>query len=68
MRKLCPQVSDTHINELVAYFTSAFGHGIRVDYGSGHELSFVAWLCCLRILGVLTESDDTATVMRIFPR
>ncbi|ODH49519.1 hypothetical protein GX48_04306 [Paracoccidioides brasiliensis] len=33
--------------ELTAYFTGAFGSPQRLDYGTGHELSFVAFLACL---------------------
>jgi serine/threonine-protein phosphatase 2A activator len=37
--------------EIAAYLAGAFGNGQRIDYGSGHELSFVAWLCCLYLVG-----------------
>ncbi|KAK2784304.1 Serine/threonine-protein phosphatase 2A activator 1 [Onygenales sp. PD_12] len=33
--------------ELTAYFTGSFGSPQRLDYGTGHELSFVAFLGCL---------------------
>ncbi|PGG96020.1 hypothetical protein AJ79_09761 [Helicocarpus griseus UAMH5409] len=33
--------------ELTAYFTGSFGSPQRLDYGTGHELSFVAFLACL---------------------
>ncbi|RKP08549.1 hypothetical protein THASP1DRAFT_29660 [Thamnocephalis sphaerospora] len=68
MRNLVPESQHDLVGDLVAYFTTAFGNGTRVDYGSGHELAFVAWLCCLRILGVFVDADDTAVVMRVFPR
>jgi serine/threonine-protein phosphatase 2A activator len=32
------------IDELSTYFLQAFGNRSRVDYGSGHELNFIAWL------------------------
>ncbi|KAJ3293936.1 hypothetical protein HK104_004092 [Borealophlyctis nickersoniae] len=56
------------VPELVPYLTGGFGHGIRIDYGSGHELSFVAWLCCLDLLDVFTEQDYQALVTRVFAR
>ena len=37
--------------EISVYLAGAFGNGQRIDYGSGHELSFVAWLCCLDSIG-----------------
>ncbi|QSS66357.1 phosphotyrosyl phosphatase activator [Histoplasma capsulatum] len=33
--------------ELIAYFMGSFGSQQRLDYGTGHELSFVAFLGCL---------------------
>ena len=34
--------------------------------GSGHELSFVAWLTCLDLLNITMESDHQALVLRVF--
>lgn len=31
--------------ELVPYLLVSFGHPSRIDYGTGHETSFVVWLC-----------------------
>lgn len=31
--------------ELVPYLMVSFGHPSRIDYGTGHETSFVVWLC-----------------------
>ena len=52
--------------ELIPYFTGAFGNGTRIDYGSGHELSFLAWLCCLDLIGYFTEIDYPALITRVF--
>ncbi|ORX85285.1 Phosphotyrosyl phosphatase activator [Basidiobolus meristosporus CBS 931.73] len=56
------------IIELKAYFCGGFGNAIRIDYGSGHELSFVAFLCCLDLIGFFGESDRAATALRIIVR
>lgn len=48
--------------ELKAYLLDAFGSFTRIDYGSGHELSFFAWVCFLYRLGFFTptaEGGDT---------
>ncbi|OIW24829.1 Phosphotyrosyl phosphatase activator, partial [Coniochaeta ligniaria NRRL 30616] len=37
--------------ELRAYFLGAFGSSTRLDFGTGHELSFLAFLGCLWKLG-----------------
>ena len=33
--------------ELAAYLADSFGNAIRIDYGTGHETTFVAFLYCL---------------------
>jgi len=44
--------------ELEAYLTGSFGSAQRLDYGTGHELSFLAFLGCLWKLGAFPESND----------
>lgn len=43
--------------ELVPYLLVSFGHPSRIDYGTGHETSFVVWLCelplCERLVSPL---------------
>lgn len=45
------------LDELRAYFLGAFGSAQRLDYGTGHELSFLAFLGCLWKLGAFTGGD-----------
>jgi serine/threonine-protein phosphatase 2A activator len=52
--------------ELKEYLTGGFGNPTRIDYGTGHELSFAAFLCCLFKLRILTEEDYEATVFSVF--
>lgn len=33
--------------ECATYLAESFGNAIRIDYGTGHELAFVMFLCCL---------------------
>ncbi|XP_071111601.1 serine/threonine-protein phosphatase 2A activator-like [Haliotis cracherodii] len=56
------------IDELSVYLLESVGNSTRIDYGTGHELSFVAFLCCLYKIGVLTTADYVATVLRVFER
>ncbi|KNC99957.1 uncharacterized protein SPPG_05329 [Spizellomyces punctatus DAOM BR117] len=63
---IIPDARQPATPELLPYLTSAFGHGTRIDYGSGHELSFVAWLCCLDLLEVVVPDDYQALVTRVF--
>jgi hypothetical protein len=56
------------VSELAGYFSESFGNATRIDYGSGHELSFLVWLRCLDKLGRLTEADRPAVVLVVFER
>jgi serine/threonine-protein phosphatase 2A activator len=44
--------------ELEAYLIGSFGSSQRLDYGTGHELSFLAFLGCLWKLGAFPASTD----------
>jgi serine/threonine-protein phosphatase 2A activator len=53
--------------ELLHYLKHSFGSGERLDYGTGHELSFAAFLCCIWVLGGLQYGrDEKALVIRVF--
>ncbi|KAH0555752.1 Serine/threonine-protein phosphatase 2A activator 1 [Trichoglossum hirsutum] len=47
-------------DELRAYLTGGFGSPQRLDYGTGHELSFLAFLACIWMLGGFTQSEPGA--------
>ncbi|KAG0010938.1 Serine/threonine-protein phosphatase 2A activator [Entomortierella chlamydospora] len=68
LEELLPPNLHPAIKEISPYLTQSMGHGTRIDYGSGHELSFVAWLCCLEIIGFLHRQDHPAVVLRVFVR
>jgi serine/threonine-protein phosphatase 2A activator len=52
--------------EIVPYFTDSFGNSSRIDYGTGHETNFAAWLYCLARMGIIEEVDYQAVVSRVF--
>ncbi|XP_018808593.1 serine/threonine-protein phosphatase 2A activator-like [Juglans regia] len=52
--------------EIVPYFADSFGNSSRIDYGTGHETNFAAWLYCLARLGLIKEEDYQAVVARVF--
>ncbi|KAK6122497.1 hypothetical protein DH2020_043758 [Rehmannia glutinosa] len=62
---LPPDLRDAAV-ELVPYFTDSFGNASRIDYGTGHETNFAAWLYCLARLGIVREEDYPALVSRVF--
>lgn len=57
-------------DELESYFLGSFGSAQRLDYGSGHELSFLAFLACIWKLGGCDLSDPDnearAIVLAVF--
>lgn len=52
--------------EINAYFIESFGNATRIDYGTGHELAFIMFLCALYKVGALTESDNLHTGLKVF--
>lgn len=61
---------DVAMTELKAYFLGSFGSSQRLDYGTGHELSFVAFIGSLWKLGgwkaegpELTEANSRSIVL-----
>lgn len=53
--------------ELGDYLATSFGNETRIDYGSGHEASFLILLFCLWKVGVFAEEDDEHLVLLVFP-
>lgn len=51
--------------ELKVYLLGSFGSAQRLDYGTGHELSFLAFLGCLWKLGAFEHGDERAIVMGV---
>jgi len=55
--------------EVIPYLLDGFGNSTRIDYGSGHEASFLIFLLCLYEIGLLKAGeDDKAIVLRVFYR
>lgn len=52
------------LDELKAYFLGGFGSPQRLDYGTGHELSFLAFLGCLWKLGAFQDGPQDGDVER----
>lgn len=52
--------------EISTYLTNCLGAESRLDYGSGHELSFVVWLLCLYQVGIVKREDFPALVLHTF--
>ncbi|XP_053695459.1 serine/threonine-protein phosphatase 2A activator [Sabethes cyaneus] len=52
--------------ELNVYFTESFGNATRIDYGTGHELSFLMFLMCLFKIKAIERKDEVAVGLRLF--
>lgn len=52
--------------EVRVYFEECFGNITRIDYGTGHELNFVAWMTVLAKLGIFKENDLKSLVCDVF--
>ncbi|KAI0973279.1 phosphotyrosyl phosphatase activator [Xylaria arbuscula] len=51
-------------DELTAYLLGAFGSAQRLDYGTGHELNFLAFLGCLWKLGAFKDGGNNGDIER----
>lgn len=52
------------------YLLTAFGSFVRMDYGTGHETSFVVFLLCLTLIRFLNFNSEEARdiVLMVFVR
>lgn len=56
--------SQRAVDEVRAYFLGGFGSPQRLDYGTGHELSFLAFLGCLWKLGAFKDGAQGGEIER----
>ena len=69
VRDMLPPAAAAAAVELAPYLTGAFGNPTRLDYGTGHETSFVVLLVCMDRLGLFAGSEDYANIpLRVFDR
>lgn len=66
LREVLPEHLHEAVKELVPYLLDSFGNGTRIDYGTGHELSFVLFLMALFKIGALQKSDELAVAIKVF--
>lgn len=68
LAELLPESLVAAVPELTAYLVDSLGNATRIDYGTGHETTFAAFLYCLARLGVLREEDCEGVVLGVFER
>ncbi|KAF9130507.1 Serine/threonine-protein phosphatase 2A activator 2 [Mortierella sp. 14UC] len=54
------------VPEVTKYFVECWGNRKRIDYGTGHEASFLTWLYCFDKLGLIKQEDYKAIVINVF--
>lgn len=65
---MLPEELYNTIPEVEAYLVESVGNSTRIDYGSGHEMSFVMFMYCLFKISFLTMEDQAAAGIIIFER
>ncbi|XP_022217851.2 serine/threonine-protein phosphatase 2A activator [Drosophila obscura] len=68
VEKAVPASKCHYVNELGQYLSGSFGNATRIDYGTGHELSFLFFQCSLFRAQILQEEDIAASALVIFAR
>lgn len=70
LQSMLPETLNKAIPFLQPYLLTSFGSFVRMDYGTGHELSFVVFLLCLHKIGFLTSDIEAerSTVLDIFSK
>lgn len=63
MRNIVP---DWVIPEIAVYLVHSFGNKKRIDYGTGHEAHFIAFLLCIKEVGCISEDDFSALILNVF--
>ena len=66
MDEILPPELNEASKELGVYLRESFGNRVRIDYGTGHETCFVAWMFCIKKLKLVTDEDNQALVTRVF--
>ncbi|GAB6021945.1 hypothetical protein CHUAL_006106 [Chamberlinius hualienensis] len=68
LKEVLPEQFHPAIIELQCYLVESVGNYTRIDYGTGHEMSFVMLLCCMFKIGAFNSDDTLAVGLKIFPR
>jgi len=66
MEKVLPSTHKRAVIEITPYLVESVGNSFRIDYGTGHEMSFAAWMCCLYMIRAVDVNDFPALVFNVF--
>ncbi|XP_076654189.1 serine/threonine-protein phosphatase 2A activator isoform X2 [Halictus rubicundus] len=68
LQKVLPKEMYKAVPEIIQYLYESFGNPTRIDYGTGHEMAFLMFLCCMFKIGAFKQDDKVAVVVKIFNR
>nr|XP_045609729.1 serine/threonine-protein phosphatase 2A activator-like [Procambarus clarkii] len=68
VQEALPEEFHAAVPEITTYLIESVGNSTRIDYGTGHELSFIIFLACIFKIGALKQEDSIAAVTKIFNR
>lgn len=68
LKQVLPEELHRAIPEIVQYLDESFGNPTRIDYGTGHEMAFLMFLCCMFKIGAFKEEDKVAVAVKVFNR
>lgn len=68
LTKILPENMKGAVVELRVYILDSFGSYERLDFGTGHELSFAVFLYCLKELGYYGKEDYEKAIRNVFYR
>nr|CAI5868107.1 unnamed protein product [Callosobruchus analis] len=66
LQSVLPESKYRAIPEIMIYLIEGFGNSTRIDYGTGHEMSFIMFMCSLFKIGFLHESDFAPVACKFF--
>lgn len=61
-------MSTDQIDELTVYLLGSVGNSVRIDYGTGHELSFIGFLTSLDVIYNFAIVELQSLGLYVFPR
>lgn len=68
LHKALPSTYYRAVPEIKEYLIESFGNATRIDYGTGHEMAFCMFLCCLFKIGAFMPEDSLAVIFLVFNR
>ncbi|KAF5281252.1 hypothetical protein FQA39_LY05138 [Lamprigera yunnana] len=68
VQEVIPEKLHRATPEILFYLVEGFGNCTRIDYGTGHEMSFIMFLCCLFKIGALVDTDKVAVPCKVFAK